>query len=137
MRKGLGWLAAGLMLVTALAFVSQPVPAQQQKRWAALDPNSEMSSPVVWAPTEAEARKRATEACKNLSKTCANGPASTDDMGDVFAVMCCTQPRTGCAVSAAGNRREAMRNVQKMFGDAGYSGCALKHYMSAGSGKKQ
>ena len=45
---------------------------------------------MVWGATEEEARQRAVEACKRLSKTCANGPASTNDMKEVFAVMCCS-----------------------------------------------
>ena len=83
------------LLGAGMSAWSQPAPAQQ--RWAAIDPNSEGSSPVVWGATEDEARQRAVEACKRLSKTCANGPASTNDMKEVFAVMCCTQPRPGCA----------------------------------------
>ncbi len=114
---------------------SQPAPAQQ--RWAAIDPNSEGSSPVVWGATEEEARQRAVEACKRLSKTCANGPASTNDMKEVFAVMCCTQPRPGCAISAAASRRDALKNVQEMFADAGYKDCSARHYMSAATGKRQ
>jgi hypothetical protein len=132
--KSLRWMA---LLALAAGMSGLPRPALAQERWAAVDPNSETSSPVAWGATEAEARQRATEACKRLSKTCANGPASTDDLKDVFAVVCCTQPRVGCAASAAANRRDAMRNVQRMLTDAGYSNCSLKHYMSAASGKKQ
>ena len=124
-----------LVLASALSAGSRPAPAQQ--RWAAVDPNSESSSPVVWGATEDEARQRAVEACKRLSKTCANGPASTHDLHEVFAVMCCKQPRVGCAASAASNRREALKNVQEMFADAGYKDCSVQHYMSAATGKRQ
>jgi hypothetical protein len=123
------------MLLTVMNGWSNSVPAQQ--RWAAVDPNSETTSPVVWGATEDEARQRAVEACKRVSKTCANGPASTSDMREVFALMCCTQPRTGCAASAGTSRREALKTVQAMFADAGYKECAVRHYMSAGSGKRQ
>ena len=129
-------LALLLIVATAMAASLLSVAAQQ-KRWAAVDPNSETSSPVVWGATEDEARQRAIDACRRVSKTCANGPAVTDDMREVFAVVCCTQPRAGCAVSAASNRREASKTVQQMFADAGYSGCAVRHYISAGTGKKQ
>jgi hypothetical protein len=133
-----GWRCAVLLALAAgLGAGARPASAQQQQRWAALDPNSESSSPVVWGASEDEARQRAVEACKRLSKTCANGPASTRDMKEVFAVMCCTQPRVGCAASAAANRREALKNVQEMFADAGYKNCSAQHYMSAGTGKKQ
>jgi len=127
------WLL--LVLAAGMSAWSQPAPAQQ--RWAAIDPNSEGSSTVAWGPTEDEARQRAVEACKRVSKTCANGPASTQDMKEVFAVMCCTQPRVGCAASAAGNRRDALKNVQEMFAEAGYRECSVRHYMSAATGRKQ
>jgi hypothetical protein len=133
MRSGLD-LALILALGTAVLFV-QPAPAQE--RWAAIDPNSETSSPVVWGATEEEARERAIEACKRVSKTCANGPASTRDMRETFAVMCCTQPQTGCAAAAAVSKRDALKNLREMFADAGYKDCAVRHYMSAASGKKQ
>ena len=92
---------------------------------------------MVWGTTEDEARQRAIDACKRLSKTCANGPAVTDDLKEVFAVVCCEQPRTGCAASAAANRRDAAKNAQQMFADAGYSTCSVRHYIQAGTGKKQ
>ena len=126
-----------VLLVLAVEVSAWPRPAQAQQRWAAVDPNSESSSPVVWGASEDEARQRAVEACKRLSKTCANGPASTQDLKEVFAVMCCTQPRVGCAASAAANRREALKTVQEMFADAGYKDCSVQHYMSAATGKRQ
>ena len=128
---------AACALSIALAAQLPRCAAEAQQRWAAVDPNSEGTSPVVWGATEDEARQKAVEACKRVSKTCANGPASTDDLGEVFAVMCCTQPKAGCAVSAGANRRQALRAVQKMFSEAGYKDCSLRHYMSAASGKKQ
>jgi Zn-dependent alcohol dehydrogenase len=110
--------------------------AAQEKRWAAIDPNNETTSPVVWSGTEAKARQDAIEACRRGSKSCANGPASTNEMNDFFAVMCCTKPRRGCAVGVASARQDALKNVQKIFADSGYSSCSLRHYLSAGSGKK-
>jgi hypothetical protein len=112
-------------------------PQSSQKRWAAIDPNREGSSAVVWAPTENEARQRAVEACKHLSKTCAGRPASTDTEDDVFAVMCCTRPSQACAVAVAGSRQDAIKGVQKTFSDAGFSNCSLRHYLSAATGRKQ
>jgi hypothetical protein len=130
------YLAALLSLAVAASLLLAPATAQQ-RRWAALDPNSETSSPVAWGSTEEEARQRAIEACKRLSKTCANGPAVTDDLKEVFAIVCCEQPRTGCAASAAANRRDAAKSAEKMFADAGYSKCSVRHYLQAGTGKKQ
>jgi len=133
-------IAAVLMLAAvAGTLASRPLAQEkaQEKRWAAIDPNSEASSPVAWGETEEQARQRAVEACKRASKTCANGPASTDNMNDVFAIMCCTQPKHGCAVGVEANRQKAPDAVKKTFGDAGYTNCALRHYMSAGTGQKQ
>src|SRR5262245_57710547 len=110
--------------------------AAQEQRWAAIDPNNETSSPVAWSSTEAKARQEAVEVCRRASKTCANGPASTNDLGDVFAVMCCTKPRRGCAVGVAGARQDALKSVEKTFADAGYTNCTLRHYLSAATGKK-
>jgi hypothetical protein len=130
-----------VVLAFAAGVVANLQPAQTQtqtkKRWAAIDPNSEISSPVVWGATEEEARERAMEACKRISKTCANGPATTDDLREVFALVCCSKPKLGCAAAAAANKREASRNAQQMFTDAGYSECSVRHYMHAGTGRKQ
>ena len=58
-------------------------------------PTARFLAVVLGRDRGAGARQRAVEACKRVSKTCANGPASTHDMDEVFAVMCCTQPRLG------------------------------------------
>ena len=131
--RGLAALALLLLALSGLDAWSQ----SSQKRWAAIDPNREGSSSVVWAPTESEARQRAVEACKRISKTCASGPASTDTLDDMFAVMCCTRPSQACAVAVAGSRQDAIKSVQKTFSDAGFSNCSLRHYLSAATGRKQ
>jgi len=135
LRKPTRWLLAAL-IVLGVGAQSHAVAAQQ-RRWAALDANGEGTAPVRWGATEEEARQRAVEACKKVSKTCADGPASTHDLNEVFAIVCCTEPRRGCAVSAAANRREAAKNVQAMFADAGYKDCSVQHYMSAATGNRQ
>ena len=136
MRKP--WLNLAALLALALVGVGAifHAGAAQEKRWAAIDPNNETTSPVAWSSTEAKARQEAVEACKRSSKSCANGPASTNEMEDVFAVMCCTKPRRGCAVGVAGARQDALKSVQKTFADAGYSNCSLRSYLSAATGKK-
>jgi hypothetical protein len=133
MPRRLAGLALLLFALSGLHAWSQP----SRQRWAAIDPNREGSSPVVWGPTEAEARERAVEACKKTSKTCANGPASTDTPDDVFALMCCSRPSQGCAISVGANRQDAMKSVQKTFSEAGFSNCSLRHYLSAATGRKQ
>jgi hypothetical protein len=72
-----------------------------------------------------------------VSATCAGSPALTDAMGDVFAVVCCAAPRLGCAVSAAATPGKALREVERLFGAAGYTRCALRHDLSAASGKRR
>ncbi len=129
-------LAVILAVSATVALGLTGVQAQQQ-RWAAVDPNREVSGPVAWGGTEKQAKERAVEACEKVSKTCANGPATTNDMDDVFAVMCCTRPKLGCAAAAAESRDDAAASVRKNLTEAGYSSCQLRHYMSAGSGKKQ
>ena len=132
------WLTSAAPLALAVLTVGTlfHAAAAQEKRWAAIDPNNETTSPVAWSSTEAKARQDAIEACKRTSKSCANGPASTNEMEDVFAIMCCTKPRRGCAVGVAGARQDALKSVQKTFADAGYSNCSLRHYLSAATGKK-
>jgi hypothetical protein len=131
-------LLAGLFAILATVAVGLTgVAWAQQQRWAAIDPNREVSSGVVWGSTEAQAKERAVEACEKVSKTCASGPATTNDMDDVFAVMCCSRPKLGCAAAAADSREDASTSVRKNLTDAGFSSCSLRHYMSAGSGKKQ
>jgi len=132
------WLHSVALLALALLGVGAifHAGAAQEKRWAAIDPNNETTSPMAWSNTEAKARQDAIDACRRASKSCANGPASTNEMEDVFAVMCCTKPRRGCAVGVAAARQDALKSVQKTFADAGYSNCSLRHYLSAATGKK-
>ena len=111
-------------------------PASAQERWAAIDPNNEASSSVVWATTKDGARHLAIDACKKVSQTCASGPTDTKDMNDLFAVMCCTQPTVSCAVAVANSRDGALAAVKKKFSDAGYTQCTLKNYFKAGNGEK-
>jgi hypothetical protein len=108
----------------------------QEKRWAAIDPNGEGSFAVAWGSTEAQARQHAIEACQRASRTCANEPAVTEVMSDVFALMCCTQPRAACAAGVAAARQEALKRVQTTLSEAGYAKCVLRHYISAKTGKK-
>ena len=130
-------LAGFLASLAMLAVGATGVALAQQPRWAAIDPNREVTSGVTWGSTEAQAKERAVEACEKVSKTCANGPATTNDMGDVFALMCCSRPKLGCAAAAADSREDATASVRKNLTEAGYSSCTMRHYMSAGSGKKQ
>jgi uncharacterized metal-binding protein len=110
--------------------------ALAQERWAAIAPNQENSSEVVWATTKDQAKKLAVLACKQASSTCAETPASTNGMDHVFAVMCCTDPKAACAAGVGASRDTALKEVKVVLLDGGYSKCELKSYFKAGTGEK-
>src|SRR4029078_1987995 len=117
-------VATAAVALLVLAFL--PGQANAQDRWAAIAPNLENSSSGVWAPSRDKEKKLAVLACKQVSSTCADTPASTNGMDHIFAVMCCTDPRTGCAASVGSSREVALREIKKLFSDGGYSQCSLK-----------
>jgi hypothetical protein len=123
--------AVALLMLTLL-----PGQANAQDRWAAIAPNLENSSSVVWATSKDQAKKLAVLACKQVSSTCADTPASTNGMDHIFAVMCCTDPKTGCAAAVGPSREVALKEIKKLFSDGGYSQCSLKSYFKAGTGEK-
>ena len=108
----------------------------QERRWAAIAPNLENSSTVVWATTKDQAKKLALLACKQVSQTCAETPASTDGMDQMFAIMCCEDPKSGCAAAVGPDKDGALKEVKKLFSDGGFSQCNLKGYFKAGTGEK-
>lgn len=124
-------LALGLLMLSLL-----PSQVSAQERWAAIAPNLENSSTVVWATSKDQAKKLAVLACKQVSSTCAEQPASTNGMDHIFAVMCCTEPKSGCAAAVGGTREVALKEVKRLFSDGGYSQCSLKSYFKAGTGEK-
>lgn len=125
--------AALLTFAAAVALCGQ---AFAQERWAAIAPNLENSSTVVWATTKEQAQQLAILACKQVSQTCVESAASTNGMDHVFAVMCCDEPSTGCAAAVGQNRSEALKEVKEVFADEGFSQCKLKSYFKAGTGEK-
>lgn len=128
---------ATLALASALAVLFLVFsPANAQERWAAIAPNLENSATVVWATTKDQAKKLAVLACKQVSQTCVEQPASTNGMDHVFAVMCCTEPKNGCAAAVGASRQSALKEVKRLFTDGGYSQCSLKSYYDAGTGEK-
>jgi len=122
--------------VALLMLTLRPGQAHAQDRWAAIAPNLENSSSVVWATSKDQAKKLAVLACKQVSSTCADTPASTNGMDHIFAVMCCTDPKTGCAASVGPSREVALKEIKKLFSDGGYTQCSLKSYFKAGTGEK-
>ena len=75
-------------------------------------------------------------ACKQVSSTCADTPASTNGMDHIFAVMCCNDPKSGCAAAVGTSREVALKEVKRLFSEGGYSQCSLKSYFKAGTGEK-
>jgi hypothetical protein len=122
--------------LTLLMLPLMSAAASAQDRWAAIAPNLENSSSVVWATSKEQAKKLAVLACKQVSSTCADTPASTNGMDHIFAVMCCSDPKTGCAAAVGGSREVALKEVKRLFSDGGYSQCSLKSYFKAGTGEK-
>ena len=110
--------------------------ASAQERWAAIAPNQEDTSNVVWATSKDQAKKLAVLACKEVSKTCAETPASTNGMDHVFAIMCCDSPAKACAAGVGDGRAGALKEVKSVLSDGGYSQCTLKSYFKAGTGEK-
>jgi WD40 repeat protein len=105
------------------------------RKWAAIDPNSEGTAPVVWADSETNARDRAVAECKQRSTTCASKPAITSDLDTTFVFYCCLRPRLGCAISS-GSGDETLRSVKAILGKANYSACEVRFTLSARDGSQ-
>ncbi len=130
-------LVAQLAAIAAVLLVSLCGQAlAQERRWAAIAPNLENSSTVVWATSKDQAKKLAILACKQVSSTCAETAASTNGMDHMFAIMCCTEPKSGCAAGVGEDKDAALSEVKKLFSDGGFTQCALKNYFKAGTGEK-
>ena len=129
---------ARLATATVALFMLTLLPNEvlAQDRWAAIAPNLENSASVVWATSKDQAKKLAVLACKQVSQTCADTPASTNGMDHIFAVMCCSDPKSGCAAAVGASREVALREVKRLFSEGGYSQCSLKSYYKAGTGEK-
>ena len=127
-------LATATVALLMLTLLPNEVLAQD--RWAAISPNLENSATVVWATSKDQAKKLAVLACKQVSQTCADTPASTNGMDHIFAVMCCSDPKSGCAAAVGASREVALREVKRLFSEGGYSQCSLKSYFKAGTGEK-
>jgi len=126
-------LAATTVPLLAFLYCGQ---ATAQERWAAIVPNQENNETVVWATTKEQAKKLAVLACKQVSQTCAETPASTNGMSNVFAIMCCKDRKSACAAGVGATRAKALKEVKSVLSDAGYAKCSLKSYFKAGTGEK-
>jgi hypothetical protein len=123
-------IVAGLI---ALACVG-PASSQDGKIYAALNANYEGNLQVRWGATAIEAKQRATDACKQVSQTCASDPAFTNVLDDVFIYYCCTAPGLSCAAPPHESRERALEEAQSMMAARGYSACAPRAFYSARTG---
>lgn len=124
-------LAAGWLLIACCS-----ISSAARAEYAAIDPNSEAVPRVVWGATEAEAVQRAIDACAEVSQTCAESPAFTDELTDVFAYVCCDEPEIGCAVAPGSTRAEASSAAEKVMTDDDASVCGVRFYLSAKTGRQ-
>lgn len=106
-----------------------------QDRWAAQSSNSESNAPVAWSDTQEGAIEKALAACRRISTTCGNRPASTDAMNYTFLTMCCTAPKPGCVIVPDGSVIAAERRAREIFAIAGYTSCGVTRRTSAGTGR--
>jgi hypothetical protein len=130
--------SAALMIVAILTGITCGLAdrALAQERYAAVTPDGSGRVYFGWGSTREKANAASLRVCRRVSKSCANTPGSTDDMKDIFALMCCTNPRFACAVFPASTRRKARESVTGTFVKAHFSNCAVKGYYSARTGKQ-
>jgi hypothetical protein len=127
-------LAGGLV---DRASAQQAQKAQKAKEhWAALTPDSNARAYFGWGTTREKANAAALRKCRRVSKTCAVPAGTTPDLNDVFAMMCCTNPRFACAVYPATTRKQAHEKVTGLFVNAHFGNCAIKGYYLARTGKR-
>src|ERR1044072_3247437 len=90
----------------ALAFAA-PAGSQDSKVYAALNANNEGNLQVRWGATAAEAKQRAAEACREVSKPSPNDPPSTNEVDVFFVYSCCAAPAVSCAPPSHESRERA------------------------------
>jgi len=107
-----------------------------RRGWAALDPDSEDTAPVVWADTENEAQTKALAACRKVSNTCSSKAAVTQDADALFVTLCCANPRLGC-MTAPGAGDEALLSAKRTLYGAGFANCWVGSVRAAADGRRR
>jgi hypothetical protein len=125
-----------LPIVALCLCLAAPAWSQEKGDYAAVAANAEGSLLVRWGKTKEEARQRASRACENSSRTCTSDPASTNDLDDVFAYLCCTKPRFSCVSPPHENRAAAEKAARELAAKLKMSDCKVRAYFSARNGKK-
>jgi hypothetical protein len=105
-----------------------------QERWAAIDPSDERSSQMVWDSTRDGAINKAIAACTRTARSCALEPAVTDNMNDIFALMCCYSPEAACGFGVGSTKSEAREMIEETVEREGFSRCKLIRYIAARDG---
>jgi hypothetical protein len=121
------------VLLALPLFTSPPLAAQE---WAGLAPNGEGTAPVVRAPNRDQARDRAVAACRRVSQTCTDQPALTQDLSDIFALVCCNRPRWACVAAPRRQRDAAVAEAQRVLDQHGFSQCKTQAFLSARTGDR-
>ena len=133
-------LAVFAILAAVVGGLADDARAQQAQKksehWAALTPDSNAHAYFGWGTTREKANAAALRTCRRVSRGCAVPPGSTPNLNDIFALMCCTNPRLACAVYPAAAKEMAHEKVTGLFIDAHFSNCAVKGYYSARTGKR-
>ncbi|KAB2916291.1 MAG: hypothetical protein F9K29_11820 [Hyphomicrobiaceae bacterium] len=126
-----------LLFAALIACFAGPARSQQSGDFAAVAANNEGNLQVRWGRTEAEAKQRAAEACRSVSRTCSSDPAHTNQLDDVFAFMCCNKPHFSCGSPPHESRGMATREARQLMTSRGYSDCTVRAFFSARTGKRQ
>lgn len=133
MGRSKALMLAAILVATVGAFANH---ALARERWSAADPDNEGRVHFGWGSSKARASAAALRTCRRVSRTCATKPGSISHLDNVWALMCCTNPRFGCATGAGPTRAKAHETVNRVFVNAHYSNCVVKGYYSARTGKR-
>lgn len=132
---GFRGVTLAVVFVAALLGLSAGASAQQ---FAAVDTHATGTGPVVWGSELGETIARAVAACRRVSKTCSGNATWTNSIQvmEVFAYLCCTQPRLACTIGSASTKQSAANRALGGLSPQGYTACTVRHYLSAKTGKR-
>jgi hypothetical protein len=133
MARSAALMVTAILLGAICGFADHAL-AQQQ--FAAMTTDSQAHTYFGWGSTREKANAAALRTCRRVSKTCAVPPGSTGRLDDIFALMCCANPRFACAVYPAETREKARELVTGVFVNAHFSKCATKGYYLARTGNR-
>lgn len=124
-----------LRCLAVAAMTGAATLAAQAQGWSGLAPNGENTAPVVRGDTREIARDRAVAACRRVSNSCTDQPALTQNLEDIFALVCCDKPRRGCVAAPRQNRADGVREALRVLENANFSSCQTVAFYSARTGE--